>query len=195
MRQGFRQEVLNVILAQLLQERGVASAPESVMRAPFEPGRRMPDVLVYFRGLRTAIEGEVDDQPDAEQRALESAQERVTQGIAHIGVAVVYPADLRHGSFEHLRDLLTSAVLKIAVATESEVTSFTSGDVNYLDTALRRAFDQLVREDVVSRAVAILDEGVEAFAGLVAPKAGCVGRLALVLGIRELPKPEAEEPE
>lgn len=49
---GFREEVLNGILAQLLNERGVVSIPEQSPRWPLE-GRRMPDVLVVFQGLRT----------------------------------------------------------------------------------------------------------------------------------------------
>ena len=44
------------------------------------------------------MEGEVDDQPDAKKRALESAEKRVEEGIAHIGVAVIYPAFLRRGT-------------------------------------------------------------------------------------------------
>ncbi|MCX8036056.1 MAG: hypothetical protein N3D11_03160 [Candidatus Sumerlaeia bacterium] len=58
-----RQEVLNVLIAQLLQERGVISAPEQILDVANIPRRKMPDVLVYYNGLRTLIEGEVGDQP------------------------------------------------------------------------------------------------------------------------------------
>lgn len=100
MKVGYRQEVLNVVLAQILQERGVVSVPEKVVRNVLSKTgqRRMPDVLVNFMGLRTVMEGEVDDQPDAKKRALESAKKRVEEGIAHIGVAVIYPAFLRRGT-------------------------------------------------------------------------------------------------
>ena len=47
---GYRQEVFNVLLAQLLQERGVISAPESIVRSGPEQARRMPDVIVSFHG-------------------------------------------------------------------------------------------------------------------------------------------------
>jgi len=91
-RQGFRQEVLNVILAQLLREREIISAPEDVLASA--EGRRMPDVLVDFGGLRTAIEGEVADQADAAAKALASATGRVEQGIAQIGLVLCHTTDL-----------------------------------------------------------------------------------------------------
>ena len=46
-----RQEVLNVILAQLLQERGLVAAPEEILKTPTKE-RRLPDVLIDFQGLR-----------------------------------------------------------------------------------------------------------------------------------------------
>lgn len=52
---GFREEVLNVVLAQLLSERGLVSLPEAVLRSA--DGTRLPDVRVVFRGLHTSIEG------------------------------------------------------------------------------------------------------------------------------------------
>ena len=41
MKPGYRQEVLNVVLAQILQERGVVSVPEKVVREVLsKPGQR-----------------------------------------------------------------------------------------------------------------------------------------------------------
>lgn len=76
MQVGYRQEVFNVVLAQILQERGVISVPEKVIKAVLakQGARRMPDVMVNFMGLRTVIEGEVSDQPEAKRKALESAR-------------------------------------------------------------------------------------------------------------------------
>jgi len=44
---GYRQEVFNVLLAQLLQERGVITAPESIVRSGPERARRMPDLIIH----------------------------------------------------------------------------------------------------------------------------------------------------
>src|SRR5665647_2456959 len=90
---GSREEVLNVILAQLLSERGLISLPETVLRRA--EGTRLPDVRVVFRGLRTSIEGKYSDVPNAKSIVLGQARERVEEGIAHIGIAVLYPPGLR----------------------------------------------------------------------------------------------------
>jgi hypothetical protein len=191
---GYRQEVFNVLLAQLLQERGVITAPENILKLAVKQARRMPDVIVNFNGLRTAIEGEVS-QPDAEKRALDSARKRVDEGIAHIGIAVIYPKRLRKVDFNQLKSELANSELRIAVLTESEETGFTAGDVNYLESTLRHTFEQLVREDVVGNAVAAIDAGIERFAAVIIDNEGVVGRMAQILGVQELPKrgPDSEE--
>jgi hypothetical protein len=186
MNTGYRQEVFNVLLAQLLQERGVIAAPESVIRTSPTSNRKMPDVIVNFQGLRTIIEGEVDDQPNARDKALASVGKRVEDGIAHIGVAVIYPAHLRKVVFTALKTSLSDCDLQIAIVTESEKTDFIRGDVNYLENALRRTFENLVKEDVVANAVTALEAGIERFASVLSIRAGDVGRVAEALGIREL---------
>ncbi len=48
----YREEVFNVILAQLLHEHGVASVPEQVLRSARQGRpRRMPDVLAGYLAL------------------------------------------------------------------------------------------------------------------------------------------------
>lgn len=187
-KRGYRQEVFNVLLAQLLRERSIVSVPEDVLASP--QGRRMPDVLVDFAGLRTAIEGEVADQPDAHEKALASAKGRVEQGIAHIGLGVVYPADLRRVDFAQLHDRLASAELFVAVVTEADVSGYVATNVDGLAEILRGTFDQLVKENAVAEAVAVLEAGIETFASAVCTAPGIVPRLADVLGVRELPDPK-----
>ena len=53
----YREEVLNVVLALLLHRRGAVAAAEQIQRLHLEQGRAMPDILVHYHGLRTAIEG------------------------------------------------------------------------------------------------------------------------------------------
>lgn len=50
MKVGYCQEVFNVVLAQILQERGVISVPEKVIKVVLSKigQRRMPDVMVNF---------------------------------------------------------------------------------------------------------------------------------------------------
>ncbi len=191
MNTGYRQEVLNVVLAQLLQERGVIAAPEKVMRISREATRKMPDLVVNFQGLRTIIEGEVGDQQGAHEKAIASASQRVEDGIAHIGVAIVYPAFLRKIDFDGLKEGIATCELEVAIVTESEQTGFIRGDVNYLESALRRTFENLVKENVVAEAVVVLERGIEGFAGVLAAKEGDAWRVASALGIKDL---EGAEP-
>lgn len=188
----FRQEVLNVLLAQLLNERGVVNSPENIIKGGVEQKRRMPDIIVNFSGLRIAIEGEVGDNLDAQSRALESARKRVEESISHIGVAIVYPKQLRKVAFDQLKTELSTSELDIAIVTESGSTQFVKGNVNILETNLRRAFEQLIKEDVVAKAVAVLDEGIDKFANMLIDKSGVMTHVEEVLGIKELPIGDSE---
>lgn len=186
---GYREEVLNVVLAQLLDEQGIISAPEQSLKLAAQ-ARRVPDVLVLFRGLRTAIEGKVDDHPTAADDVIKDAQGRVEQGIAHIGVAVLYPAALRQIPFPSLKNELSKAKLRMAICSEAGEQGWTDGDINYLGAMLRRTFDQLIEEDVVTQAVAALDAGVEVFAQAISASPAAIERSAELLGIGE---PSTEE--
>jgi len=178
---GFRQEVLNTELARLLSQRGIDASPEDVQAT--KKGRRLPDVLFDFAGLRTIIECEVDDQPNAQVKAVKLASERVDDGLAHIGIALIYPAALRDVPFDTLAKKMANATFQIAVVTEAGLGGFVSGTVDDLTNLLRNAFDQLVREDVVQSAIAKLEVGINRFSAVVTPQAGTVKRLAQVLGI------------
>jgi hypothetical protein len=85
-----RQEILNVLIAQLLQERGLVAAPEQIITRLDLATRRMPDVLVDFQGLRLVIESEYASVVAADKTS-KAALRRVEEGIAHVGIALIYP--------------------------------------------------------------------------------------------------------
>lgn len=189
METGFREEVLNVVLAQILEEHGVISAPERIIKARPGRTRRLPDVLVYFRGLRLIIEGKVEDAPNAEESAMSAARQRVEEGLAHIGVAVVYPAGLRKiERTSQLKKGLEESRLRVAISSESGESGFTSANIGQLADMLYQTFDQLVKEDVVKSATEILNEAVEKVAPVFAAIPGFPGEAAKILGIRSLPR-------
>lgn len=197
-----RQEVLNVLLAQLLQERGLQVAPELVLRGP-SGGRRMPDVIADFQGLRLAIEGEFASRT-AHDKASNSANKRVEDGIAHVGMALVYPSSLRGmgPGVNELKKALGKARLEFAIITENEATpqeslfpvalrktaQFMKGDLNDLAEALRKSYERLVEDRVLERAVRFLEQGMEVFVSSLTPQPASTNRFAAALGIRELPK-------
>jgi hypothetical protein len=183
-----REEVLNVILAQILEEHGVISAPERITKARPGQTRRMPDVLVDFRGMRLIIEGKVEDAPNAEESALGAARHRVEEGLAHIGVAVVYPALLRKIERpSQLKKGLKESQLRVAIYSESGESGFTDTRIENIPNMLFQTFDQLVEEDVVKRATEILAEAVEKAAPELAAIPSFPTEAAKILGIRALP--------
>jgi len=181
----YRQEVLNVVLAQLLLQRGVVAAPENMIK--LAQRRNMPDVIVDYRGLRVAMEGEVSDAPNAREKALKSARRRVEEGLSHIGISIVYPQELRNIPFDRLSTTLATSTLQVAIVTESGDTAFSPYSLEDLENALRRTYDHLTQEDVVAQAVAALDEGVERFALAMAHISARIPDVAQALGIRALP--------
>lgn len=186
---GYREEVFNVLLALLLHERGVVTAPEQSLREAIEQRRHVPDVLVVYRGLRTVIEGKVADKAGADVKAIEQARDRVNSGIAHVGIALLYPAAIRKTpSFSELRGFLSTCTFKVAVCSETGETGWTEGGLDYLADVLRGTFEQLVREDAVVKAVDVLNAGIEEFARLVFTSPATIDRAAEILGIREVPK-------
>jgi hypothetical protein len=186
---GYREEVFNVLLALLLHERGVVTAPEQSFKQALQERRHVPDVLVVYRGLRTVIEGKVADKSDAGEKSLAQARDRVSSGIAHVGIALLYPAVIRKTpSFSELKDSLSRCTFKVAVCSETGETGWTEGGLDYLADVLRGAFEQLVREDAVTKAVEALNAGLEQFASMVFVSPATLKRSAEILGIRELPR-------
>ncbi|HZP57838.1 MAG TPA: hypothetical protein VFC53_09830 [Dehalococcoidia bacterium] len=180
----FREEVLNVLLSQLLAGRGVVSAPEQIVKEGHR--RHMPDVVVVFQGLRTALEGKFDGSRDAAKEAQSQASSRVEQGVAQIGLAILYPESLRsEGSVASLRREMCTVPYRVSVCTESGNSGWSECDLERLGDALRRTFDELVAEDVVSSAVSALEAGVERFGNVMARFPAIADRSALVLGVRE----------
>ncbi len=195
-----RQEVLNVLIAELLGQRGMIAVPEQIIEA--KRGRRMPDVVVDFQGLRLVIEGEFDTGPEKRVKAIGSAWKRVEEGLAHVGIGMLYPEALRRESLnlDELRDRLASVPLQFAIITEEDerqeqlsifgeaevVTDadYTQGTVDHLAEALRRAYDEIVGEGVVTRAVETLETAIGAFAGALRPNDATSGRLAGTLGMK-----------
>ncbi|MBI3462468.1 MAG: hypothetical protein HY000_05320 [Planctomycetes bacterium] len=187
-----RQEVVNVLLAQLLQERELIAAPEQVLRLA-ATGTRLPDVLVDFQGLRLAIEAEYATAENAKKAAYDKASQRVEQGIAHIGMAVVYPSRLRTAAFARLRAELAKAPLLFTIVTESDVTDgflfttgkFERGTLDDLIDSLRRSYEQLVKDETLERAVQMLETHIETFITALAVQPATTQRLAQALGVRD----------
>lgn len=191
-----RQEVVNVVLAQALWERRLVTEPEQNLRVLAERARQMPDVIVDLLGLRLAIEAEYGLNAGAEDRAYQKARQRVEDGIAHVGIAVLYPAKLRDVGFSRLKEELAGATLRFSVLAEGTVhvgfplplfpgerPGFVEGGLDDLADALRQCYEQLVRDEVLMRAAEILGGSTERLTGAFQGQPGSVGRFGEVLGL------------
>lgn len=195
-----RQEVVNVVLAQLLGEHGLVASPEQILHPP-STAVRLPDVILDFHGLRLAVEAEFVDAPNAKGAAYEKAQSRVEQGLAHIGVAILYPARLRNTSFQKLKSALSAARLQYSITTEAtspEVQlhlfdakqvpiTWHQGAVDSLINSLRISYGGLIREDTLDRAVSRLDAALGEVVTAIEWQPATSDRMAQQLGVRDLP--------
>lgn len=195
---ALRQEVLNVLLAELLQERGLVAVPEQVLKQPLK-SVSLPDVIVDCQGLRLAIEAEFAMNAAAQKAAYESARERVEQAIAHVGIAIVYPKKLRSVSFDKAKSALETSKLQYAIVTEAGVThpqmqlllfplteeapEFSVGTVNDLADLLHRSYEQLVKDETLDQAVNLLEMSIGSFLTLLQIQPATTGRLASALSV------------
>lgn len=179
-----REEVLNVTLATCVAARGMRASPETILPSP-DASHAMPDVIASFRGLRWAVEGKVGDIPNARDLVTRDAKSRVDNGIAHMAIGVIYPADLRETPFASLHKAMEKSIFEFFVYTEAGASDWRTGGVDSMLSELRRAHEALSRDDVVQKAVDQLSVGMDAVANVLFASAATCDRLVDLLGIGE----------
>ena len=155
-------------------------------------GKARPDVFIQFRGLRCVIEGKVADVADARAVVLGDAMSRLEKGIAHIAIAVVYPKELRGTGIRELLNSCIKSQLDFAVVTERGPGPWSKGSVDEILGELRRAHDQLSRDDLVQEVAEKLNAGLQEVAQILVDQPGVPDRLIDLLGIGERGKNEEE---
>lgn len=180
-----REEVLNVVLAELLSQRGLLSIPESIRRAVGDRTRKLPDVTVAdLYGARIVIEGRIGTGSGVRDTLLQDASARVEQGISHICLAVLYPPALRTvRSLSDLQADLARATLSVRVVSEANAGVWVEATVDGLTDILRRSYDLLVSEDVVVGSVEALNEAIELASEIIARSPAIGERIRVLLGI------------
>jgi hypothetical protein len=176
-----REEVLNVKLAECICDRGMAAAPENILNT--SRARAMPDVIVSVSGLRCMIEGKMGDVQNARELVAKDARERVATGIAHLAVAVVYPAFLRQTPFMEVKGKLADATLDFLVCSEAMEGNWKQGKLDSILDELRRAHDALGADDVLNRSVKQLQAGMQDLVDVLSSHRAASIRLADLLGV------------
>jgi len=183
---NFREEVVNVALAELLEQRGMLSVPETIRKSIERKTRDLPDIIVAdLLGIRMVIEGRFNTGR-ARDSLLKDARERVEQGISPVCLAVLYPPELRSAeSLPKLRKNLENATLEIRVISENSDGDWMDGTVDNIAEALRRSYELLVSEDVVVSSVGEIASAIEHSSDLFARITALKNRFRKVLGIPE----------
>jgi hypothetical protein len=191
----FREEVVNVALAELLEQRGMLSVPETIRKSIARNTRDLPDIVVAdLLGIRMVIEGRFNSGKPARDSLLKDARERVELGISPVCLAVLYPPELRSAeSLPKLRKNLEKATLGIRVISESNDGDWADGTVDDIAETLRRSYELLVSEDVVASSVGEIAGAIETASGLFSGSKSLKERFRVVLGIPEETVADAED--
>jgi hypothetical protein len=184
---NFREEVLNVALAELLEQRGMLSVPETIRKSIARKTRDLPDILVGdLLGIRIVIEGRFDNGRSSRESLLRDSRERVENGISPVCLAVLYPPDLRAAdSFPQLRKNIDHATLGVRVISESSDGDWSEGTVDDIVDTLRRSYELLVSEDVVVSSVAEIEDAIEVASEVFVHTPALTERFRQALGIPE----------
>ena len=193
---SFREENLNVILVELLTERGLRALGEVILRK--RKGRPEPDVLIELNGVRIVIEGK---KPGMWTALVNQCKERLDNNVCDLCVMVEY-ADIKLKKLVPNQLDVKDALLKgrfnigflsyidragldkwLPVAPKPEEYAGVSFD-EFL-TYLMSAYTRVVREDIIGPVINKMNEVLEEFATKVSTAVN-VERLKEVLEIEEV---------
>ena len=178
-----REEAVNTQLALVISKLGVIADAETI----HVHGKHRPDVLFELRGLRVAIEGKFSDHGNAENQVLIDAKNRVSAGIAHIAVAAIYPDALRQTTTTKIADVLTTALLRYRIVTETvESDDWLQGSPSDLMESVRRAQETLVKDDIVEKTAKSLAVHLDSISKLWMGQSGACDRLCVHLQMAKI---------
>ncbi len=189
-----REEVLNVYLAECLRDAGMQAEGEQIEIRHGE--RSMPDVLVSYMGLRCIIEGKLGDSQNAKGQVQNDVSRRVRDGISHIALGVVYPAELRNTQQGELKAALRDVHFEFCLCLETNYNDpeWHSGILDDILNILRRGHTLLLEDDVLTRSVEHLRYGMTDLVRLLDANPAAAIRIAEVVGVSsESERDEQEE--
>lgn len=182
---NMREEVLNVLLSQLLEDRKIISVPEEITVSA-KGKRSMPDVTVDLFGVRMVIEGRFDKNAGTRSSLEKDARQRVEDGISPVCLAVLYPASLSQAATNSVaKKALASNTLEVYAVSESGVNDWSATNVDGITDLLRRVYELLVSEDVVTSSVVEIENAIEVSSSKLIRHRATPSRLRVTLNIPE----------
>jgi hypothetical protein len=192
---SLREENLNVILAELLTERGLKALGEVILRK--RGGRPEPDVLIELNGVRIVIEGKKLGMWDA---LVAQCEERLDNNVCDLCVMVEY-ADVKLRKLVPNQLDVKDALLKgrfnigfLSYVDRAGLDKWMAAapkpekylDVSFDDllTYLMSTYSRVVKEDVVGPVIKRMNEVLDEFAKKVSSTVN-LERLKEVLELEE----------
>jgi len=172
---SLREENLNVVLAELLAERGLKALGEVVLRK--RGGRPEPDVLIDLNGVRIVIEGK---KPGMWEALVEQCKERLDNNVCDLCVMVEY-ADVKLRKLMpdqlDVKDALLRGRFNVGFISYAERAGldkwtnvalkpekYENVSFNEFLEYLMGAYDRVVKEDVISPVIEKMNEVLNEFA-------------------------------
>jgi len=158
---GFREEVVNVKLAEALSKRKIMSVPEMILKSPNR--RRLPDVIsATYLGMLVIIEGKIEDSAGVRGILETDCRKRIEEGIGSIIIGLLYPQNIRSiMDLESLEKFLDETEFNIKIFTEEGEGDWFIVTINTLTGILGQVYERLVKEDTVNKAVDSLQSAIE----------------------------------
>jgi hypothetical protein len=195
---SFREENLNVTLAELLTERGLKALGEVILRK--RKGRAEPDVLIELNGVRIVIEGKKLGMWTA---LVDQCKRRLDDNVCDLCVMVEY-ADVKLKKLVpdqlDIKDALLKGQFNIGFLSYIDRAGLDKwlpvapkpeeyADVGFDDflTYLMSAYTRVVREDIIGPVINRMNEVLGEFAAKVSTAVN-IDRLKEVLELEEVEK-------
>lgn len=195
------EENLNVVLAELLAERGLKALGEVILRKGSK--RPEPDVLIELNGIRIVIEGK---KPGAWDTLVKQCEERLDNNICDLCIMVEY-ADVKldeklFPSQLDIKNALLNGKFNVGflsyadrigldrwIGTTSRHEKYEEVSFDDLLTYVMSAYDRVVKEDVLGPVISRINEVLNNFAARISSTIN-IERLKDVLELREKEKEE-----
>lgn len=152
----FREEVLNVSLAEILRNYGLAANPEIITSS------KLPDVRIVIGGLKVILEGKTK----VARKALEKqARNRLESGLADISIAIHYPKGLNEAENidklkNKMRDAQYSGVVYYWSSIGISSIRLDGKTVTDLVEVINRVFTLYIENDLLRKKIEEVEVGI-----------------------------------
>ena len=190
-----REENLNIMLAEILSERGLNALGEVILKKT-SGARKQPDVMIILNGVRIIIEGK---KPGQWLKLVNQCKERIDNGICDICFLVEYASvdtNLLSPTQSQIKEAVTNGLFNIAFLTFLDrsnldkysdiipnLEKYENVTMDDLITYLMVTYTEVVRTDAISPTVNKIKDALLSFSSIASDLD--INRLREVLELRE----------